>query len=168
MLFLTKLLLFIVFNSMFFSVKPVVVHPYCSAKFLSRYIVLNIFKGVPRFFFNICYDFSKPVILQGLKVIRDSVDFDCVGWELTNCLLSFHIPSLTLSLIVNLFITWSILQFAPIIDLELRKSDWSWCHIMKVVDRMQVFGSSEHPVLEDILVFEVGVCNDQLVFCTNE
>ena len=63
-----------------------------------------------------------------------------------------------LSLVMDLIITWSVLKFQKVRQIML---------LHDVVDEVPVFGCWVHPVLVDLLELEVGIGNDQLVFCTD-
>ena len=82
-------------------------------------------------------------------------------------ILFFLILCLTHSSVVDLIITWSILQLTHLLALVFRKSDIMLLHDDEV-NEVPVFASWLHlGVLVELSVFEVGVCNDQLVFCAD-
>ena len=92
------------------------------------------------------------------KVFRSSlpVDLDWVGCKL----LSVLVLCLTCSLLVDLIITWSVLQLAPLIALVLRKFGISavTCSCSWWGASIWILGASRSSV--DLLVFEVSVGND--------
>ena len=87
-----------------------------------------------------------------------TVDLYCVSCDLPDWHLVFpHFPP---HLVLDLILTWSVLQLAHLV-LLFRKSDRSCCHAMMYSMRCQCLD------LVDLLELEVAVGNEQLVFCAD-